>query len=85
MDSLSKKLLYRSKNRGCKETSLILVRYAEKYLAAMSKENLGIFATILEQNDIDLYDWLTNKNLPPIYLNSTIMQNLIREVSQLNR
>lgn len=85
MDSLSKKLLYRSKNRGCKEIGLILVRYAEKYLATMNKENLGIFATILEQSDIDLYDWLTNKNLPPDYLNSTIMQNLIREVSLLNR
>lgn len=83
MNSLSKKLLYRSKNRGWKETSLILGRYAEKYLANMSKDDLDIYVTILEQSDIDLYDWLTNKNLPPVHLNSKVMQDLIDQAMPL--
>jgi len=75
--SLIKKLLYQSKNRGCKETGLILSNFAEKFIFQMDEEGLMNFTIILMQNDLDIYDWVTAKVIPPKELNSTIMSQLI--------
>lgn len=75
--SLAKKLLYQSKNRGCKETGLILGKFAEQFLSDMSKEDLQDFFLIIENNDIDIYDWVTNKTNPPAHLNSNVMMKLL--------
>jgi succinate dehydrogenase flavin-adding protein (antitoxin of CptAB toxin-antitoxin module) len=75
--SLAKKLLYQSKNRGCKETGLILSKFAEYFFAKMPADNLTDFALILEQNDIDLYDWITKKTTPPIHLKSKVLSQLL--------
>ncbi len=74
---LTKKLLYRSRNRGCKETDLLLGRFAENTLPNMTTEELGLFATILEQNDADIYDWATGKTKPPKALHSVVMNKLL--------
>lgn len=75
--SLAKRLLYQSKNRGCKETGLILGKFAEYFLANMQEDHLIDFALILEQNDIDIYDWITKKSKPPTYLKSEILSQLL--------
>lgn len=75
--SLTKKLLYQSKNRGCKEIGLILGKFAEKFLANMNEASLADFALILNQNDTDIYDWITNKTTPPSHLNSKVMLQIL--------
>ncbi len=77
-NSLIKKLVYQSKNRGCKETGLILSKFAETYLPIMVEDDLKNFSLILDQNDIDIYDWVTNKAVPPTHLNSTVMLQLLK-------
>ncbi|MFP3018526.1 MAG: succinate dehydrogenase assembly factor 2 [Candidatus Tisiphia sp.] len=74
---LTKKLLYQSKNRGCKETGLILGKFAEQFLANMDIDSLTDFALILNQNDIDIYDWITNKTTPPVHLKSKVMLQIL--------
>jgi succinate dehydrogenase flavin-adding protein (antitoxin of CptAB toxin-antitoxin module) len=73
-----KKLLYQSKNRGCKETDLILGKFANRFLLDADKESLRDFAMILEQDDTDIYDWVTQKILPPPHLDSKVMQSLLK-------
>jgi antitoxin CptB len=72
-----KKLLYKSKNRGCKETDLILGRFAEKFIDKMNIDELIEFAKILDQNDADIYDWYIAKTSLPSDLNSTTMNKLL--------
>lgn len=72
-----KKLLYKSQNRGCKENDLIVGKYAAKYLSEMSVAELNDFAAILEENDVDIYDWLVKKTKAPSHLNQKIIQQLI--------
>jgi succinate dehydrogenase flavin-adding protein (antitoxin of CptAB toxin-antitoxin module) len=74
---LIKKLLYKSKNRGCKETDLILGKFADRHLEAMTKEEQKDFAKILAQNDADIYDWVTKKSFPPLDLQSEVMDKLL--------
>ncbi|MFY9590074.1 succinate dehydrogenase assembly factor 2 [Rickettsia endosymbiont of Halotydeus destructor] len=76
-----KKLFYRSKNRGCRETDYIFSKFTEQFLFKLDEKNLEDFALILDQDDNDLYNWLTGKALVPFYLNIKII-NLLREFSK---
>ena len=75
-NSLQKKLLYLSKNRGCKEMDYILGSFAEKYLSLMDEKKLESYALILDQNDNDLYNWINNKSSAPSYLDIEIIDKL---------
>lgn len=55
----------------------MLGNFATKTLSDMSLEELRDFARILEQNDADIYDWLTNKSPLPTDLRSNIMTKLL--------
>ena len=46
-ESLLKKLLYQSLNRGCKETDLIIGQFARLNLKKMTYHELQIFENIL--------------------------------------
>lgn len=74
---LAKKLLYQSTNRGCREIDYILGAFTRKHIASMDEKDLQDFALILSQNDLDIYDWITNKTNPPSHLDSNIMSLLL--------
>lgn len=73
---LRKKLSYQSKNRGCKETDHIFSKYASEFLYTMSESKLQDYALILEQNDIDIYNWITAKSPVPPHLSIEILNEL---------
>ena len=54
--------------RGIKEMDLLLMAYAEHRLAALSDEELDTYESLLEENDQDLYAWVSGKDTPPDYL-----------------
>ena len=76
-DELIKKLIYQSSNRGCKETDLIIGRFASKNLHKMTDDELQIFAHILSLSDADIYAWYTGKEPVPEQNKSTIMTQIL--------
>jgi antitoxin CptB len=76
-DIFLKQLLYRSNNRGCKETDILLGNFAKKYLNNMTDQELQDFAIILEQDDVEILDWITGKDNPPEKLNNSVMYKLL--------
>ena len=60
-----KRLLYRSCNRGCKETDVLLGRFAMAQLASLNIEELEEYERFIEESDADIFAWLTEKQLPP--------------------
>lgn len=78
--NLRKKILYQSQNRGCKETDLILGKFAEKYLEQMDIRELEIFQKILELSDADIYDWYNNKYPVPREYDTQLMRKLLNFV-----
>jgi antitoxin CptB len=60
-----KRLRMRSMRRGIKEMDIILARYAEVRLAAMDAGQLDEFEALLDENDQDLYQWVTGQVPPP--------------------
>ena len=54
-----KRLRMRAWRRGTKEMDLILGPWADTHLASLAPEALDRFETLLDENDQDLYAWVT--------------------------
>lgn len=72
-----KRLRMRSMRRGIKEMDLILSTFAERHLDAMSEADLDLYDALLEENDQDLYQWVTGQATAPVALAA-----LVADVSQ---
>lgn len=60
-----KRLRYRSWHRGCKETDLILGHFCDQCIEALGDAELSLFEALLEEDDANIWDWLTEKSQPP--------------------
>ena len=60
-----KRLHMRSMRRGIKEMDLILSAFAQAELERMAPETLDLYDRLLEENDQDLYAWVTGQATPP--------------------
>lgn len=59
-----RKLHYRSWHRGCKETDVILGRFADTHLEALSAAQLEVYERFLDEQDSDIWNWLVDKEEP---------------------
>ena len=58
MNERRKKLCFRAWRRGFREIDLILGRFADLHVAAMSVEDLDAFELLLDAPDQDVYSWV---------------------------
>lgn len=72
-----KRLKMRSMRRGIKEMDLILSAYADANLSVMDEAGLQLYDRLLDENDQDLYQWVTGQVDPPEAFN-----NLMVDISQ---
>lgn len=70
-ENLRKKLHYRSKNRGCRETDILLGKFADLALDKLPEAELALYEQFLDEYDGDIYKWLTGQmQMPDEYVNS---------------
>lgn len=75
-----KRMRMRSWRRGTKEMDLILGPFADARLEAMQGAALDLYDALLEENDQDLYPWVSGAQpCPPQYL------ELLSEISAFAR
>ena len=60
-----KRLRMRSWRRGTKEMDLILGPFADAHLTRLDDATLEAYDRLLQENDQDLYLWVTGKFDPP--------------------
>lgn len=60
-----KRLAMRSMRRGIKEMDMILIRFSGLRLAGMTAAELDAYEAFLDENDQDLYQWVSGQMLPP--------------------
>lgn len=56
-----KRLRMRSMRRGIKEMDLILSAFADANIEGMSAQDLDTYDQLLNENDQDLYTWVTGQ------------------------
>lgn len=69
-----KRLRMRSMRRGIKEMDILLMRFAEAQLASLSMAELDLYEALLEENDQDLYQWVSGQAATPDRFMSLISQ-----------
>ena len=75
-ENLKKRLLYKSANRGCKETDIIFERFLPTHIDSMNINALLSFEKILNEDDGDIYDWIIRKKTPPPHLDRDMIRQM---------
>ena len=71
-----RRLRMRSHRRGTKEMDLILGPFSQTELTRLNPDQLDLYEALLEENDNDLYLWVTGaRNGPEIY------ENLLKSIA----
>jgi antitoxin CptB len=73
-----KRILYRSSNRGWKETDLLIGKFAERNLHSLNAQELDDFEALLDESDPDIFDWVTGKLAVPQKFDTGVMAKLKR-------
>jgi antitoxin CptB len=71
-----KRLRFRSWHRGTREMDLILGRFADAHIAAMSPAQLDRYAALLENSDPDIYEWVVGRAAPPQAADTDVLELL---------
>ena len=71
-----KRLRMRCWHRGTQEMDLLLGRFADSELAALSDGELDLFEKLLFEDDQDLYAWITGERPWPTSLSNTLTARL---------
>ena len=60
-----KRLRMRSMRRGIKEMDIILIAFSDEHLSNMEEAEIVLYDALLNENDQDLYQWVTGQVAPP--------------------
>lgn len=72
-----KRLYFQSAHRGTKESDLLLGAFADAYLPSFTPAQLDAYEALLNENDGDIYDWMTGRWEPPPEKMSDVLQLLL--------
>ncbi len=78
MDARRKKLLYQSQHCGMKENDILIGQFAEHHLATMDDDELRHFEALMQELDIDLYNWITGKEALPSRMIQPVLAAIIK-------
>ena len=74
--------LYRAKQRGHLELDLLLGKFTERRVAAMSGEQLVETEQLLREENPDLWKWLTEQQAPPAHVQSNSIFQVFNQPPQ---
>ena len=74
MNSNLYKKAYFLSRRGLQELDLVLTPFVEERFSKLNQEDKVSFLELLENNDIDLMDWIINEKPTPKEFNNIVIQ-----------
>ncbi len=77
LDPRRKRLLFRSRHMGTAENDILFGRFAERHLAGLTDDQLDRYEALLQNNDVDLFKWLTGKAPVPEEVDHDVMAMLL--------
>ena len=76
LDTKRKRLRFRSWHRGTRESDLLLGSFADRYVFAFDPDQLDRFAALIDNNDPDIYNWMTGREPVPAEHDHDVMRLL---------
>lgn len=77
LDERRRKLRYRAWHRGMREMDLVLGRFADATLAAMSTAELDAFEALMEVPDPELFAWVAGQVPVPAAQDGPLFRRLL--------
>ena len=77
LETLRKRLLYRSIYRGNKENDILLGQFARAHIASFDAGELGQYERLLAAGDNDIFDWVSGKADIPAEADTSVLRRLI--------
>ncbi|MFM1566329.1 MAG: succinate dehydrogenase assembly factor 2 [SAR86 cluster bacterium] len=74
MNSNLYKKAYFLSRRGLQELDLVLTPFVEERFSKLNQEDKVSFLELLENNDMDLMDWIINEKPTPKEFNNIVIQ-----------
>ena len=71
-----KRLIYRSKQRGWLEVDLLLGTFATEHIPTMTQDELNEYELILNQETLDIFNFIIERDPLPEELDTPVMQTL---------
>jgi antitoxin CptB len=50
--------------RGIKEVEVLLLPFFEQHYAELSEQDKQLFEKLLDQHDVDMFEWFTHRSVP---------------------
>ncbi|XP_052175832.1 succinate dehydrogenase assembly factor 2, mitochondrial isoform X7 [Diospyros lotus] len=76
---LCNRLLYRSRQRGFLELDLILGKWVEEHIHSMDENGIKSLVNVLDQENPDLWKWVTDQEKPPESIEANPVFAAVRE------
>ncbi len=76
MDPHRKKLIFRAHYMGTNENDTLFGAFAEQYVKEMSPQELSWFQALLEEQDPDLFDWISGRKPVPEHHKNSVFEKL---------
>jgi antitoxin CptB len=76
LDVRRRRILFRSWHRGLREMDLIMGRFADAEIGALSDADLDEFERLIEVPDADLFRWITGEVQTPQNYDSPVFRRL---------
>ena len=73
-----RRILFRAWHRGTREMDLLMGSFTDSAIATMSEEELGVFETLIEAPDRDIFSWITGAVETPSNYDTAIFRRLKR-------
>ncbi len=72
-----KRLIYQSHHRGTKESDLLLGAFAAAHLGGFDDTQLDQYEALLNEDDGDIFNWMTRRASPPAEKLSGVLKMLL--------
>lgn len=76
LENTRRKLIFRADHRGTKEMDLLMGGFAKKHVPDFNEDELAQFEELLQENDPNLYNWITGKEEPPEHVQCAVYERL---------
>ena len=77
IENRRKRLIFRSWHRGTREMDLIMGSFADQNVPGFGADELEQYEELLINNDPDLYNWYTGKDLVPANILNPVFERFL--------
>lgn len=83
MNFRRKRIVFCADHMGMRELDLLVGSFAKTYVPGMSNDLLDQFEALLQEENIDLFNWITGKEMPPKHIDTPLFKLIVKHKNNM--